>query len=53
MKNYTFELTEQEVQVIGNALYELPFKVSAALIAKLQEQVNSQNKPVEETVKKK
>ena len=44
MKSYKFELTEQEVQIIGSALSELPYKVSAALLVKLQGQVNDQDK---------
>jgi hypothetical protein len=40
--NYTLTLTEQEVQVLGAALAELPFKVSSALITKIQSQINDQ-----------
>jgi hypothetical protein len=42
--NYTFSLSEQEANVIMNALQELPFKVSAALIQKLMEQAQAQAK---------
>jgi hypothetical protein len=39
---YTISLTDQEVQVLGAALAELPFKVSSALISNIQNQINEQ-----------
>ena len=39
---YTISLTDQEVQVLGAALAELPFKVSSALITNIQNQINGQ-----------
>ena len=39
---YTISLTDQEVQVLGAALAELPFKVSSALISNIQNQINGQ-----------
>lgn len=46
--DFTLHVTEAEVNLIGQALAELPFKISAALISKLQQQVNEQqSKPVE------
>jgi len=39
---YTISLTDQEVQVLGAALAELPFKVSSALITNIQNQINEQ-----------
>lgn len=40
--NYTLILTEQEMVILSEALGELPFKKAAALIGKLQQQVNEQ-----------
>jgi hypothetical protein len=40
--NYTLTFTEQEVQVLGAALAELPFKVSSNLISSIQNQINKQ-----------
>ena len=37
-------LTDQDINVIGVALQEVPFKLAAPLIAKLQAQVNEQQK---------
>jgi len=42
MKTFNLLLDEQEINVLGAALAELPFKVSANLIQKLQQQVNEQ-----------
>lgn len=38
----TLKVSLDEVKVIGAALSELPFKISAGLILKLQTQVNIQ-----------
>ena len=48
MKTFTLTVTEDQVNLLGAALSELPFKVSAALIQELQQQVNEQNQPVVE-----
>ncbi len=49
MKEFTLTVTEQDIQILSAALAEMPFKVSAALIAKLQSQINEQNAPPEVT----
>lgn len=41
-KAFTLTVTEQEIQIISAGLSELPFKAVAALIQKLQEQINAQ-----------
>ena len=38
-------ITEQEINAIGVALLELPAKIANPLIAKLQAQINEQQKP--------
>jgi len=53
MKNFTLEVTQQEVDLILNTLQELPHKVSHVLISKLIEQANEQIKPKEEEIVKK
>lgn len=42
-KTYKLELTTQEVQVIYDALGELPAKVSEGIRAKVAKQVSEQN----------
>jgi hypothetical protein len=42
-KTYKLELTTQEVQVIYDALGELPAKVSEGIRAKVAKQINDQN----------
>lgn len=39
------DLTDQDLQIIGAALGELPYKHSSAVIAKLQKQINDANQP--------
>ncbi len=39
------ELTTQEVQVIGEALGNAPYRVAAPILKKLQEQINAQQQP--------
>jgi cytochrome c553 len=41
-EDYTLTLSQAEIQQIGAALSDKPFKEVAALIAKLQAQVNAQ-----------
>lgn len=49
---YKFELTQQEVQVISEALGNMPYKFVAGVVAKMQIQIAAQetdlNKPVVE-----
>lgn len=42
MKNFTLNLTEQDVQVIGAALGEISFKHANPVVVKIQQQVNQQ-----------
>ncbi len=42
---YTVKVTEADLRVIAAALQELPYKLSAPLLAALQAQVNEQDKP--------
>jgi hypothetical protein len=41
-KEFEFKVTEKEVNLIFQALAELPFKLSVEIINKLQKQVNDQ-----------
>ena len=47
-KMFTLQVDEAAINLLGAALSELPFKVSAALIQELQKQVNEQQQPVVE-----
>jgi len=51
MKTFTFEFNEQELQVIAAALQEapIPYKMSAPIIQKFQEQYDNQNADKEPT----
>ena len=42
---YIFTLTEQEVGIVARALMELPYKVSAPLLGKLDAQIAAQQTP--------
>ena len=45
-KLYTFkDLTPQELGTIGKGLSKLPYEESAALLAKLQQQISAQDQP--------
>jgi hypothetical protein len=44
-KTFTLTVTEQDLNIISAGIAELPFKVSAALIQKLQGQINEQVQP--------
>lgn len=44
-KNFSFTVTEQELNIVSAGLTELPFKVVASLIQKLQGQLNNQTAP--------
>jgi hypothetical protein len=51
--NFTLTVSQDELLVISEALGELSFKKSAALINKLQTQINEQTKrPVTDAPKK-
>lgn len=50
--NYTITLSEQEINLVGAALGKLPFEAVASLVAKLQQQVNDQQKVDEAPVAK-
>ena len=50
--NFTLTVTDQELMVISEGLGNLPFKISSALINKLQSQITEQqstkvDKPLE------
>ena len=42
---YTITLTPQDLQILSAALVEMPYKVAAPLISKIDHQINEQNKP--------
>lgn len=42
--NFTLNLTNEDLQVIGVALAQLPYKDVAALLAKMQTQLDAQSK---------
>jgi hypothetical protein len=44
---FTLTLTAAEIQIIGEALGQLPFNVVARLISKIQDQVNNSTSNVE------
>lgn len=46
MKEFTLTVTEQELNVLSAGLTELPYKICAALIVKLQGQINNQTQEV-------
>ena len=43
-KTYTLTVTEAELNVIGQAIGELPYRVSAPILAKLQQQIQMASK---------
>jgi hypothetical protein len=43
--NYTLALTQEQIQVLGAGLENLPFKVAAPIIAEIQKQIADQRKP--------
>lgn len=47
-KTFTLTISEQDVQVLGQALGELPFKVAAGVITKINQQLMEQQKPAAE-----
>ena len=42
MKTFTLVVSEEQINIIGAALAELPFKVAAPMVQELQKQVNEQ-----------
>lgn len=48
-EKFTILLSEQEIEVIGKALYELPFKMSASVISSIQNQIIEQKQKKEPT----
>ena len=45
---YSIKLTEQELNILSAALVELPFKVAAPLVAKINQQITVQQKENEQ-----
>lgn len=43
--NYSIEFTAEEMQIIGIALGNLPYRQVAQLVDKINQQVQSQSKP--------
>lgn len=48
MKEFNLKLNDQDVQIIGAALGELAFKLSAPVVTKIQIQVNEQLQAVKD-----
>jgi hypothetical protein len=44
---YKIELTEQDLQILSAALGEIPFKIAAPLVDKLNKQITEQQQPKE------
>lgn len=44
---FKIELTEQDLQVLNIALGEIPFKIAAPLVDKLNKQIAEQQRPKE------
>jgi len=44
---YKIELTEQDLQILSVALGEIPFKLAAPLVEKLNKQIAEQQQPKE------
>jgi septal ring factor EnvC (AmiA/AmiB activator) len=49
---YVLKLSEQEIQIVGAALNELPRKISNNLVNKIQAQVTEQEQAEERRIKK-
>lgn len=47
MKEYTLNLTEQELQLVVTGLAELPLKVSLPLVQKIEKEFNEQKQEIE------
>jgi len=45
--DYTLTLTQQDIQIVINALADLPFKMVANTFASIQKQVTDQDTPKE------
>lgn len=50
---YCITLTQEELNILSAALVELPFKMSAPLISKINKQLSEQNQNRESTEKAK
>ena len=44
---YSITLSEQELNILSAALVELPFKVAAPVISKINQQIAKQQSPVD------
>ena len=44
---YKIELTEQDLQILSAALGEIPFKIAAPLVDKINKQIAEQEQPKE------
>ncbi len=44
---YKIEFTEQDLQILSAALGEIPFKIAAPLVEKLNKQIAEQQQPKE------
>ena len=51
MADFTITVTDREAQIIGAGLDELPYKIAAPLLAKLQAQITEQVKAHEAAAK--
>lgn len=47
MKMFKIELTEQDLQILSAALGEIPFKIAAPLVDKINQQIAEQQQPKE------
>lgn len=45
---HTLTLTDQQLQIIGAALAELPYRISAPLMAEIERQITAQQPKPEE-----
>jgi len=45
---YTFTLSDEEIQTLSSALVELPYRTAAPLIQKISMQIAQANAPAEE-----
>ena len=44
MQEFELKVTDKDIEVLSLGLTELPYKISATLITKLQQQINEQLK---------
>lgn len=50
MDKFTLELTGEQLNLIGQAIGELPFRVAEPLLAEIRKQVQEQQVPEDEVV---